>query len=765
MQILIDNLDGKGDIDYTSNIELDGKTLLVRRLNKPASLNFRCVLDEEIIEPSSNARVTLKCETGKLLFIGYIYGQHSFNFLGYKAGEMKCSIAVTAFSGEMLFDNNPFQTATSLLDMPAQQAWKTLSVQSSDMELQPVISGQVPNCARFTIQVGTKWSEAASALASSTRSAYHFMDQQLEVVPVAQNTHLISLDDPGLKLHHTDEADLRWLASEVILTGKTEPQAYVSEVFEGDGSTSEFQLSRPAFRLGSNDKEEIRDAFQGKVLNPRIWSVKDPGSYISLAAGGLTCTGGPGRSGESIVASGVQVELGGTVLLEARAVCVKSGSSGQMLGLYVSSVESENCFAAFNISSSDTSIIVQPIINGLISGSSINISDGHVYTLRIRLNLPNVERIQQRYVYKSDPEYGMYGGNCITSAGTLIFDVQDTTSGASSSVVNLFSGYLESIPPSCILGLINNVNLTCNFETVQYSRTSPLYVSIAEGGSTSEQQAGNALDGAKCRLTTANQIAFNADSIPALGALVCVSYRTAGRSVARRQLVSTEALNGRTSLWMGSIMQPSARNSIDCGNAALAMLQISSNKWSVTKGTYASSLLSSSMDIWPGDAVQIGPMPDGSYASSIIREVRFNLASSIPDHTECIISFANDWAEDLSLTVLQSIPDDVILPSSANCSVSPMSSLSELKITSVNSSTVEISTGIAAPVNGGFEVRRRDYTFGLGINPDLVLRTNTSNFAIARVAAIEEYFIRMYDENTPPNYSLFSAAVFVNVPR
>jgi hypothetical protein len=45
-----------------------------------------------------------------------------------------------------------------------------------------------------------------------------------------------------------------------------------------------------------------------------------------------------------------------------------------------------------------------------------------------------------------------------------------------------------------------------------------------------------------------------------------------------------------------------------------------------------------------------------------------------------------------------------------------------------------------------------------------VLRSAVSNFTIPREAAIEQYFVRMFDGSTPPNYSRFSSAIFVNVP-
>jgi hypothetical protein len=61
-------------------------------------------------------------------------------------------------------------------------------------------------------------------------------------------------------------------------------------------------------------------------------------------------------------------------------------------------------------------------------------------------------------------------------------------------------------------------------------------------------------------------------------------------------------------------------------------------------------------------------------------------------------------------------------------------------------------------------VRRRDWSFTPGPGPDLVLRSPVPNFTIPRQAAMEQYYIRMYDGSTPPNYSRFSSAVFVNLP-
>jgi hypothetical protein len=117
----------------------------------------------------------------------------------------------------------------------------------------------------------------------------------------------------------------------------------------------------------------------------------------------------------------------------------------------------------------------------------------------------------------------------------------------------------------------------------------------------------------------------------------------------------------------------------------------------------------------------------------------------------------------LAVKTSSTVPADAWLPQQPE-TVTPLVSLNALTVTSVTGSTIQIAANVTAPTGGGFEVRRRDWSFTPGPGPDLVLRSPVSNFAIPRQAAMEQYYIRMYDGSTPPNYSRFSSAVFVNLP-
>ncbi len=154
----------------------------------------------------------------------------------------------------------------------------------------------------------------------------------------------------------------------------------------------------------------------------------------------------------------------------------------------------------------------------------------------------------------------------------------------------------------------------------------------------------------------------------------------------------------------------------------------------------------------------------GVNANLVVRAVKIEAANSNPDLTKYTISFANDWAEALSLKLSKTVPKDAWLPQQAETAVTVLANLASLTIASVTGSAINIAAGVAPPAGGGFEVRRRDWYFAPGNDADLVLRSPVSNFIIPREAAIEQYFIRQYDASTPPNYSRFSSAVFINVP-
>ena len=145
-----------------------------------------------------------------------------------------------------------------------------------------------------------------------------------------------------------------------------------------------------------------------------------------------------------------------------------------------------------------------------------------------------------------------------------------------------------------------------------------------------------------------------------------------------------------------------------------------------------------------------------------MRAVKVSYRASYPDKVEYAIAFANDWADDLAIKTSATVPDDTWLP--APVTPTYLANLNGLTITAMTGSAVTINAGTTAPAGGGFEIRRRDFCFMTGEDPDLVMRGSQPNMTFSRASASDRYYIRIYDGATPPNYSEFSAALFLNLP-
>ena len=298
----------------------------------------------------------------------------------------------------------------------------------------------------------------------------------------------------------------------------------------------------------------------------------------------------------------------------------------------------------------------------------------------------------------------------------------------------------------------------------------PIWVtSTPLNGTPVVRRLGTAAQGADCTVDRNGRLQFYPDSTPLPGEMIAVSYRTSRRSVARlasASSIATESNGGAlpgTAVWMGTVTRPAARSSADCENAATAILAVSTSRAAAWSGKYTEWNADRQDDVWPGDQLAVSSASAGLNASLVVREVQIDVLSGAPNRTKYAISFANDWADEIAITTSSSVPADAWLPLQP-ATAAPLANLNSLAVTSLSGSAIQIAAGATAPAGGGFEVRRRDWSFTPGAGPDLVLRSPVSNFIIPRQAPMERYYVRMYDGSTPPNYSRFSTAVFVNLP-
>ncbi|MGA8762549.1 MAG: hypothetical protein WB562_06630, partial [Candidatus Sulfotelmatobacter sp.] len=219
-----------------------------------------------------------------------------------------------------------------------------------------------------------------------------------------------------------------------------------------------------------------------------------------------------------------------------------------------------------------------------------------------------------------------------------------------------------------------------------------------------------------------------------------------------------------------AIKIPGARTDIDCENAALAVLDDAVGMaWSGSYRTWSDFLPGAAADIFPGDAIQVNVVSRGAVFTAIVREVELQIADPANDRAFYTIGFANDLASPCGIQDEASakiVPLQDLPPLLATTQVGAyyQANLTEAQITQVTATTVSVDAGLAPSGGLGIEVRAHDYGWGQANDRNLLGRFNTQTFTLSRLARTQNYFLRLYDNSSPPRYSRYSAALHVDYP-
>ncbi len=771
MKLTIDNLDGNGAIDYSAALSAKPPLMIKRKLNEPSLCSFGLVLaGTTLITPIRNGRVIVTDNNGIVLFTGYLATEPARELAGAGTTGAIYQLSLSAVSDEVLLDwqNVPQTRATA--GQTVGQLFSTLTSRVDPTRFTLNTSLAVAPVGRFMPDAGHRWSQNAAALASMARASYTALSGTVTLTPVGSVTHTLSEAAGTLQVATLQASMVKTLANDVTVCGDEEPAAYVTEIFQGDGTTVLFMLTRlPYFPAASHSKPLV-DLFQGATINAVLWNVQDGGAHISLTSAGLTFSGGDGVDGDTTVSAIDQLELGGALVIEAGGVQFGAASAGILCGLYGGTVHTVNCFAGFQVQQVAGATVVTPMLQGMAAGASFTPIAGHLYTLRIRTYCKEVQRAFATYYAVGDSGEVSYGGNEAFSGASVVMEVQDTTFGTTDLTTVLYDGSAETAPSLVVFAPVNSTNLVGSIGNITVTEAGAIWVTSQDtGGTAFTRKLGRATQGADARVERTGALHFYATSVPAANETITVTYRTVHRSVARLASAASIAAEGNGTIpgparWAGSVISPAARSSADCENAAFALLALATSRAAAWSGNYTGFNLQTPHDIWPGDVLAVDAVSTGVIANLVVRAVSIEVGSSSPDLTKYKIEFANDWADALSLRLSTAVPKDAWLPQQAETAVTVLPNLAALAIASVTGSAIQIAAGAAPPTGGGFEVRRRDWYFAPGNDADLVLRSPVPNFTIPREAAIEQYYIREYDASIPPNYSRFSSAVFINVP-
>ncbi|MGC2708388.1 MAG: hypothetical protein WA252_04590, partial [Candidatus Sulfotelmatobacter sp.] len=191
--------------------------------------------------------------------------------------------------------------------------------------------------------------------------------------------------------------------------------------------------------------------------------------------------------------------------------------------------------------------------------------------------------------------------------------------------------------------------------------------------------------------------------------------------------------------------------------------------WSGTYETWSDFLPGAAEDIFPGDAIAVNVPTRAAVFTAIVREVEIQIADPADDRGFYTIVFANDLAVPLGIefggnAVTIELQDTLTLQTTTQVGEYYQADLTQAQATSVTSTTVEVDAGITPPSGGGIEVRENDHGWGQANDRNLFGRFSTQTFTLTRLAEVQDYFLRLYDNSSPPRYSRYSAALHVDYP-
>lgn len=760
--------------DYTTTLDADRPLTIERKLNEPSvcSLWLSLPASGSLSVPVRFASISVTGEDSTTYFTGYIAVTPLPEYAGLGIEGPRYRIAIQALSDELLLDQllmppsngSAGGTVGSLISSLVTRTGST-SLSTAGLTLYASISSFAP-------EPGANWSKSAGQVASQARAAYHAISGALLLAPAATTVHPLNETDGSLSLQNLafTASVKRALANDVTVCGEHEPVAYVTEYFLGDGVTVQFYLAADPFFLAASKSTIIHELFNEAQIDSRLWANIDGNAYFSIGPAGLTMNGGNGIDGETLLEWIDPIEMGGTLLIEAVGVTLSPGSTGILAGFFGGLDRAADCIAGFQVTAATGTgaVSVQPLVEGVASGSTYAINPANQYTLRVRCNSPEIER--ELAIYRSSGDAGAItnGGQSIASGGRLQMEVQEFVDGVGATPITLYDGSVASLPSASTVIAASSINLIGTMRAFNLTNLgSGWVVTTPSGGSAYTRRTGTVAEAAECHLERTGKLVFYTGFAPPAGELIAVSYRTVGRAVGHMVNTASQAalaVAGSPSVaaWIGSVTNPPARSSADCRNAALTTEQAAASVSALWSGSYKGNKTSFVTDVWPGDALLLNAPSTNLNAQVIVRNVKLSYRATYPDLVDYAIEFANDWADDLAIKTSATVPADTWLPAPVAPTV--LANLNNLTVTTLNGTTVAINTGVTAPAGGGFEIRRRDFAFMPGNDPDLVARSTVPNIVFARENATDRFYVRMYDGSTPPDYSEFSAALFINLP-
>lgn len=780
MKLLIDNLDGRGALDYSAFVDTSNATHVVRKLNSPAEFTASLIsADSGFVVPAAGARMVLAKSDNSDVFTGYLVTAPSYRHLGWGSQGPQYVYEIFALGDAMLLNQKapppepPFVTlsaggAFSRLTLDAIPGWFDLTgVQAGDL---------VPY---FSVDPSKSWAASAAEIALAARFSYRDGAGKLFFAPLAQSTYPLSESDPTFSPDNLQLESVNRLVNDLTVLGQLEPASHVKDYFIGDGYTTNFYMSQIPFTRSNQIPLYNRTILNEEytALDPTHWTAIDPTTAFSVSNGQLQVAGGNGQDGQTCLDFVEQMELGGATVLEHGDAVFNAASTGVIGGLYSGAVAIANCVAGFRITPSGTNCSIQALVAGVLTGTPIATQPGHHYVFTTYIYPTEIYRMGQVFHSSAHPSGNARGGAAIVCDVRVLLQVHDidpanpATQVATATV--LFDGVISNAPGFCTYALINAAAMYCSVTfTYIHLMIDALVRTTPYGGNPVTAQAGSLIDGAECRVSNTPALEFYPEFVPAANEAIEVTYRGQGHAAARVVNLASIAAhqNGGDNGVRGSVRHvanPVPRTSADCEIAALALLDDAGEGWTGEYQAWSKSLPGGAEDIFPGDGLAVNVPSRGASFLAIVQEADLAVLDFDGETVRYTFKFVDAGAPPLGFGFATAVVKEaqVLTPIDVTqVGATYLPDLTNAEVTNITSTTVTIDAGFTPPTGGGIEVRYSDTGWGAGNNRNLLGRFTVGSFTLPRYARAQNYFLRSYDNSSPARYSRYSTALHVDYP-
>ncbi len=558
------------------------------------------------------------------------------------------------------------------------------------------------------------------------------------------------------------------LRNDVTILGELEPEMYLRNYFLGDGLTLNFGLSD--YPYGATTNTLLQENYLGPKLAPTLWGLTDPNHTVSVQLGTLHL------NGPVTLTFVEQLELAGGLRLQHGQISFNAASQATIGGIYNGAVEDANCVAGFRITPNGSNCNLQALLNGTPVGGVLATTPGHLYSFATEVLANEAHRKHQSYYSSAHGPNNQRGGDSVGAAVRFVLSVHDVdpnnpgTLAAPATV--LYDDVQWATPSFATYAVVDGGGAHFDLSFTRVTETAAAEVrSMKPGAAFRTRLTGALADGGECYVTSSGNLHFYPPYPPDPDEQIIVSYRSGGRAMARVQDTSSINAhhkgtdNGQRSC-IKRLKLPAAPSSIDCEDAALAVLDDSTQ--SAVQGAYEvlSDLLPAD-DVMPGMLVKVTAPSWQAQCNAWIQEVEVQVLDVDAERSHYAMQFVNYAAAIMTMefdSALLSEPLTTVFTVTGPSSSLYLPSLTAAQVTDIIATEITLDAGTAPPPGGGIEVRRSDGGWGAGSNGNLAGRFSSQSFTLPRLSRIQDYYLRQYDGSNPPKYSRYSMLLHIDYP-